>query len=123
MIIISNDFSNTINYLTKLSTLNITNVLEKYGQQGVEALSKNTPIDSGETSMSWSYKIESTNGRQTITWLNSNVVNGVNIAIILQYGHGCGNGGYVEGRDYINPTIKPIFDNIANEVWKEVMNK
>lgn len=94
--------------------------LDKYGREGVEALSLVTPVDSGKTAASWDYRIEKANGGTKIVWTNSNVNNGVNIAIILQYGHGTRNGGYVQGRDYINPAIRPIFDKIADDAWKEV---
>ena len=94
--------------------------LDKYGQEGVQALSLATPVDSGKTAASWDYRIEKTNDGTKIVWTNSNVNKGVNIAIILQYGHGTRNGGYVQGRDYINPAIRPIFDKIADDAWKEV---
>ena len=94
--------------------------LDKYGQEGVQALSLATPVDSGKTATSWDYRIEKTNDGTKIVWTNSNVNKGVNIAIILQYGHGTRNGGYVQGRDYINPAIRPIFDKIADDAWKEV---
>ena len=94
--------------------------LDKYGRQGVAALSSATPVDSGLTAKSWYYEIENKNGSATIKFNNSNIQNGVPIAIILQYGHGTRNGGWVEGRDYINPAIQPIFDEIANEAWREV---
>jgi len=114
------DFSKTDNFLRRsINTVRIGD-LEKYGQEGVVALSAATPVDSGKTANSWSYKIERTKGRTTISWLNSNVVNGVPIAIILQYGHGTKNGGFVQGRDYINPVMKPIFDELANSAWREV---
>lgn len=95
-------------------------VLEQYGKQGVEALSKYTPKDTGLTASSWSYEITKKNGIISLTWKNSNVNNGVNIALILQYGHGTANGGYVQGRDYINPALQPIFDKLAEQAWKEV---
>jgi hypothetical protein len=117
------DFSKTLDFLNNTSKNKITRILDKYGNEGVEILSKNTPLDSGVTSSSWYYKIETVKGKATISWFNSNVVNGVPIAIILQYGHGTQNGGYVAGRDYINPAMKPLFDKIANQVWKEVINK
>ena len=94
--------------------------LDKYGRQGVAALSSATPIDSGLTAESWYYEIENKKGSATITFYNSNVQNGVPIAIVLQYGHGTRNGGWVQGRDYINPAIQPIFDEIVNEAWREV---
>lgn len=107
-------------FLQKMQQPNLFSGLESLGQQGVAALSAATPVDSGLTAASWSYEIEDKNGLVTITWFNSHVENGVNIAIILQYGHGTGTGGYVSGRDYINPAIQPIFDQIANEMWKKV---
>lgn len=117
------DFSKTFSFLNNINKNNITAVLEKYGQEGVDILSKNTPVDSGVTAASWYYKIETNKGKSTISWYNSNIVNGVSIAIILQYGHGTKNGGYVEGRDYINPAMKPLFDEMADQVWKEVITK
>lgn len=94
--------------------------LEKYGQMGVDALSEATPVNSGLTSQSWGYKIKKTSDGITITWTNSNVNKGVNIAIILQYGHGTGTGGYVQGIDYINPALKPVFTHIAKDAWDEL---
>lgn len=94
--------------------------LDKFGEEGVAALASATPIDSGKTAQSWYYKIENQNGRVSITFNNSNISNYVNIAVILQYGHGTKNGGWVEGRDYINPAIQPIFDKIAEKAWGEV---
>lgn len=117
------DFSKTFKFLNGISKLDISKVLNKYGKEGVEALKKNTPLDSGLTANSWNYKIETSKGRATLSWYNSNVVNGVSIAVILQYGHGTGNGGWVSGRDYINPVIRPLFDKIADQAWKEVINK
>lgn len=97
--------------------------LDKYGREGVAALASATPVDSGLTASSWYYEIKYTNGGATIAFNNSNIQNGVPIAIILQYGHGTGTGGYVQGRDYINPAIQPIFDKIADEVWREVTRR
>jgi len=94
--------------------------LEKYGKLGVTALASATPKASGETANSWSYRVTKTKRYARIEWYNTNTVNGVNIAIILQYGHGTGTGGWVQGRDYINPALRPIFDKIASEVWKKV---
>ena len=94
--------------------------LDKYGRQGVQALAAATPIDTGLTASSWYYKITMKGDSATISFHNSNIQNGVPIAIILQYGHGTGNGGWVEGRDYINPAIQPIFDEIVRNAWKEV---
>lgn len=115
------DFSKTYKFLDKIKNYKPEDVLKKYAQAGVQALSDATPADSGVTSNSWGYEIEIKNGKQaTIHWTNSNSNKGVNIAVILQYGHGTRNGGYVVGRDYINPAMKPIFDKIANEAWNEV---
>ena len=94
--------------------------LDKYGREGVAALASATPVDSGLTARSWHYKIENRKGSVAISFYNSNVQNGVPIAVILQYGHGTGTGGWVAGRDYINPAIQPVFDKIANEAWREV---
>lgn len=116
----SGSFRNTERWLSKLSKNEIFEALDMAGRRGVEALSAATPTDTGVTAQSWKYEINLDRTRTTLTWLNTNTVNGVNIAIILQYGHGTGTGGYVAGRDYINPAIKPIFDDIANSVWKEV---
>ena len=94
--------------------------LDKYGREGVAALASATPVDSGQTANSWYYEIEQKKGSATISFHNSNIQNGVPIAVILQYGHGTRNGGWVQGRDYINPVIQPVFDNLANEAWREV---
>lgn len=95
-------------------------VLDKYGQEGVAALAAATPTDSGLTAESWDYKIQNGSGGYKIMWTNSNVNDGVPIAIIIQYGHGTGTGGYVQGRDYINPAMRSVFDNIADKAWEEV---
>lgn len=97
-----------------------TGILDEYGKKGVAALSSATPVDTGLTASSWFYKIENKNGVAKIEFHNSNVQKGVLIALILQYGHGTKNGGYVVGRDYINPAIQPIFDELAENAWKEV---
>ena len=94
--------------------------LDKYGEAGVKALASATPIDTGNTANSWYYKIERKNDSVTIGFYNSNIQNEVPIAVILQYGHGTRNGGWVQGRDYINPAIRPVFDNIVNVAWREV---
>jgi hypothetical protein len=114
------DFSKTKSFLEKAKNVVKLGELDKYGQAGVQALSAATPVDSGKTASSWYYEIERQNGKVSIVFSNSNVVNGVPIAIILHYGHGTGTGGWVEGRDYINPAIRPVFDEIANSAWKEV---
>ena len=114
------DFSKLTRFLERVKEAVHLGDLDKYGRQGVAALSSATPVDSGLTAESWYYEIENKNGSATITFNNSNIQHGVPIAIILQYGHGTRNGGWVEGRDYINPAIQPIFDEIANEAWREV---
>lgn len=113
-------FDKTEKFLKKSFGRNYIGVLEKFGQQGVAALSAATPVDSGVTATSWSYEIIQNGSSISIVWNNLNVQKGVNIAIILQYGHGTRNGGYVSGRDYINPALKPIFDKMADSAWKEV---
>ena len=117
------DFSKTTRYLERMKKAARLGVLDKYGREGVAALASATPVDTGLTAQSWYYKIERKNGSVSITFHNSNIQNGVPIAIILQYGHGTGNGGYVQGRDYINPAVQPIFDKIVNEAWREVTKK
>ena len=114
------DFSNLTRFLERAKEVVHMGDLDKYGKAGVEALASATPIDSGETANSWYYEITNSNRSAKITFNNSNIQNGVPIAIILQYGHGTGTGGWVEGRDYINPAIQPIFDEIANNAWREV---
>ena len=114
------DFSKLTSFLEKTKEVVKLGNLDKYGKAGVEALSSATPIESGLTASSWYYKIENKDGKASINFYNSNIQNGVPIAIILQYGHGTGTGGWVEGRDYINPAIQPIFDKIVNDAWKEV---
>lgn len=116
----SGSFKNTNSFLSRLLKGDIFSDLDRFGQMGVDALSNATPRDSGETAQSWRYKTIRKKGFIGIEWYNTNVVNGSNIAILIQYGHGTGTGGYVQGRDYINPAIQPIFDKIANDVWKKV---
>jgi hypothetical protein len=116
----SGSFKNLERFLQKMSGGELFRTLERFAQQGVNALSSATPIESGLTASSWSYELKHSLTSYSITWTNSHIVDGVPIAIILQYGHGTGTGGYVSGRDYINPAIKPIFDKIADEVWKVV---
>lgn len=114
------DFSKITRYLEKVKETVDLGILDKYGREGVAALSSATPVDSGSTASSWYYEIERKGQSTRINFCNSNINKGVPIAIILQYGHGTGTGGWVEGRDYINPAIQPIFDKIANEAWREV---
>lgn len=114
------DWKPTHKFLESVDKHHIEKILDKYGLMGVEALATYTPYDTGETANSWDYYIESSGSSYSIVWTNSNVNKGVCIAMILQYGHGTNNGGFVQGIDYINPALKPIFDEIADEVWKEV---
>ena len=114
------NFNKTTRYLEKASRMAKLRDLDKYGREGVAALASATPVESGLTANSWHYEIERRNGRVSISFYNSNIQNGVPIAIILQYGHGTRNGGWVQGRDYINPAIQPIFDRIAEDSWREV---
>lgn len=114
------DFSKLTSFLERAKQAVKIGNLDKYGREGVKALESTTPVDTGLTAKSWSYKIENKNGTVTLSFHNSNIQNGVPIAVILQYGHGTRNGGWVEGRDYINPAIQPIFDKIADDAWREV---
>ena len=115
------DFSKTTKFLSKAQNLSKNlKSFDKYGREGVAALASATPVDTGLTASSWKYSISNSGGSLRIAFSNTNVQNGVLIAIIIQYGHGTRNGGWVQGRDYINPAIRPIFDRIANEVWREV---
>lgn len=116
----SGDFSKTISFLNKTKEKDFRKILNRYGKLGVSTLASATPNDTGLTAASWHYEVETANGSSTITFYNSNIQNGVPIAIILQYGHGTRNGGWVNGRDYINPAIQPVFDKIAADAWKEV---
>lgn len=116
------DFSNTFRFLKKMDNFQITKILDKYGKMGVNALANATPLDSGKTAESWGYEISVKKEGATIHWTNTNQNNGVYIAVILQYGHGTGTGGYVQGVDYINPAIRPVFDKIVEEAWMEVVN-
>ena len=114
------DFSKLTRYLERAKEVAKLGDLDKYGRAGVAALASATPVDTGLTASSWYYEISNKNGSAMISFHNSNIQNGIPIAIILQYGHGTRNGGWVEGRDYINPAIRPIFDRIADDAWKEV---
>lgn len=113
-------FNNTERYLNRLKKLELSAVLNKYGNLGVNALRNATPMDSGQTASSWYYTIEQRPGYYSIRWSNSNREYGKPVAILIQYGHGTKNGGYVQGRDYINPAIRPLFDQLADEAWREV---
>lgn len=119
-ITVKGDLKKTNRFLERVKNLFKLGVFDKYGRAGVEALRTATPVDSGETATSWNYKIVRKSGKLTIYWTNSHINKGVPIAIILQYGHGTNHGGYVQGRDYINPPMRAIFDNMADELWREV---
>lgn len=114
------DFSKTDKYLKRVLKLDLSTLLTRYAEKGVKALEAATPSDTGLTAASWSYEIEKTNTYVKIVWTNSNFNKGVPIAVLIQYGHGTGTGGYVTGIDYINPAMKPIFDEIEEGIMKEV---
>lgn len=116
------DFKNTERFFTNIKKAEYFRVLNKYGQLGISALAAATPVDSGLTASSWTYKVSRSGNMHYISWSNSNLVNDVSIAIILQYGHGTRSGAFVQGRDYINPAMKSVFDKIADGVWEEVKN-
>lgn len=111
---------NTFNYLRKASKLNLSSLLERYAEKGVEALSQSTPIDTGLAASSWSYTIDQEKGGSKITWINNDIEGGCNVAILIQYGHGVRGGGYVQGRDFINPAMQPVFDSMVEELWEEI---
>ena len=116
---VSGDFKNTEKFFKRVFKSK-RSIIERYAQKGVDALSRATPVDTGNTANSWEYEITEDKGGIRIDWNNTNVNQGQNIAILLQYGHGTRNGGYVIGRDYINPAIRSVFDDIADAVWKEI---
>lgn len=117
---VSGGFTKTERFLNRMKRREYLNVLDEFGRDGVQALRNATPVESGLTAESWDYEIKRTRDYVEIVWTNSNINDGVPIAVILQYGHGTGTGGYVQGRDYINPAIRPIFDKIAEKAWKVV---
>lgn len=114
------DFRNTERFLSRMSRQDIMASLNRYGREGVAALALYTPKDSGASAESWTYEIKKDKLGFSITWMNTNVVSGIPVVILLQYGHATGTGGYVRGRNFINPAIQPIFDRIADDVWKAV---
>lgn len=116
----SGSFDNTEAWLRKMASGDVFSALDHFGQEGVSALASATPVDSGLTAGSWTYEIVQDASSYSIIWGNTNMADGRPVAILLQYGHGTGTGGYVQGRDYINPALQPIFDNIAAEAWKVV---
>jgi len=115
-------FKNTERFFIKAPNLTYSTLLDKYGAEGVAALSAATPKDSGETALAWSYNITHMKNRSILTWTNSHMAGATSVAILLQYGHATGNGSFVTGHDFINPTLKPIFDKIASDAWREVTN-
>lgn len=115
------NFHDTMRFFKGMKNALSLRDLDKYGQEGVAALASVTPVDSGLTAAAWYYEIERKEGSITIHFCNANIQNGIPIAVILQYGHGTRNGGWVEGRDYINPAIQPVFDQILKNVWREVI--
>jgi hypothetical protein len=117
---VSGSTKRTEAFLRKMSRGDLFNSLDGYAQQGVSALIAGTPVDSGLAAESWGYEVEHSSGSVTIKWTNHDVESGFPVAIMLQYGHGTGTGGYVQGRDYINPAMRPVFDRIAEQVWKAV---
>ncbi len=117
----SGSFKNSYSFLSRiLKRQTIEDVLNRYGRMGVDALSSVTPTDSGLTAQSWRYELHYSKGKRILWFTNDNIVDGIPVAILIQYGHGTKNGGYVQGYDYINPVIRPLFDKIANDAWKEV---
>ena len=120
---VKGNFKTTTNFLQKLRKLDFESILVKYAEEGVQALSSATPKRTGKTAASWGYEIVKEKGRISIFWTNSNLSDGVPVAVILEYGHGTGWGGYVKGRHYISPAIQPVFDEIAKEAWKEVAGR
>lgn len=114
------DFSKLTRYMERLRNAIRLGILDKYGREGVAALASATPIETGETANSWKYEITNSRNAARISFYNTHINKGVNIAIILQYGHGTGTGGWVQGRDYINPAIRPVFDRIVDSLWREV---
>ena len=117
---VSGGFTKTERFLNRMKRREYLNVLDEFGRDGVQALRNATPVDSGATAEAWDYEIKRTRNYTEIVWTNSNINDGVPIAVILQYGHGTGTGGHVQVRDYINPAIRPIFDKIAEKAWKVV---
>lgn len=114
------NFTKTMSFFEKLLNLLKLGELDRYGRMGVEALAAATPKDTGKTAESWGYKIVRSNGSASISWYNTNTNDGVNIALIIQYGHGTRGGTFVQGRDYINPAIRSVFDNIEQSVRREL---
>jgi hypothetical protein len=120
---VKGDFKKTYNFLNRIRKLDFDSLLKKYGEEGIKALADATPKRTGKTAASWGYRIEQKPGQISIVWTNSNMAEHVPVVVILEYGHGTANGGYVEGRHFISPAIRPVFDKIADTAWKEVFEK
>lgn len=116
----SGDFRNMEKFLTNVQKIDIPGILASCGQEGVNALAQATPVETGLAAHSWSYEVSGSGGNYEIAWINGDVENGFHVVIALQYGHGTGTGGFVPGRDFINPAIRPVFDRIADRFWKAV---
>ncbi len=116
----SGSFDNTEVFLKKMKSGTPYSIMEKYGRLGCDALASATPVDTGLTASGWFYTITKKKGHYSISWHNTHVVTGIPVAVLIRYGHGTNHGGWVEGRDFISPAIRPIFDDIANKVWEEV---
>ena len=114
------DWSKTTSFLRRAYKLDIGALLKKYAEQGLKALSAATPVDTGLAASSWGYRIDVKKGESTITWTNSDIEGGCSVVLLIQYGHGTRNGGYIQGRDFINPAMQPVFDDMVEEIWKEV---
>lgn len=114
------NFSKTFNFFDRIKKKEYLKILDKYGEMGLQALSAATPVDTGKTAASWGYEIHYSKEKATIAWTNSNTSKGIPIVVLIQYGHGTRNGGFVQGRDFINPAMRPIFDSIAEQAWQEV---
>jgi len=117
------NFNNLERFFKNTRNADIRRILASYGEQGVRALAAATPTDTGKTASSWGYEIVANKGSFSLVWTNSNVNNGIPIAILIQYGHATGNGSYVQGLDYINPALRPIFEAIAEQTWREVTGR
>lgn len=116
------NFNKTRNVIKNIHNKKYMNILERIGRLGVDALSRATPVDTDKTSNSWGYSIEQGENSVSVVWTNSNIVNGwANVAVLIQYGHATRNGGYVQGRDYINPAMRPLFDQLAKEAWEAII--
>ena len=114
------DFKNTTKFLERARKLSIQQIMDRYGKEGVKALTAATPVNTGETASKWGYKVSTGKGSSSVTWTNDAINDGIPIVILIQYGHGTKNGGYVSGVDFINPAIKGVMTNLADSIWEEV---